>query len=326
MGYIGSFIASTLLKRGDEVHIIDNLSNSFTSTLDRIEDLCGFRPKFSCVDIRDSEKLDSELEKFKPDIVVHLAALKSVEESMKDPLNYYDHNVTGLLNVLKAMNTVECEKLVYSSSAAVYGSSDVFPINEECLVSAQSVYGETKAIGEKLIQDWANTAISKSAVSLRYFNPVGAHPSVTLGENSRTPPSGVMPLICAAGQTKGKIFHIYGSDYMTADGTAERDFIHIMDLAEAHQSAIDYCIDSTNYEVFNVGTGVSVSILDLLSTFEQITGQKIPYVYSSKRAGDVPRSLASVDKASMSLGWRAQRSLDDMCLDAWNWSLKNYKN
>jgi UDP-glucose 4-epimerase len=322
-GYIGSHTAIELIKAGHDVFIIDDLSNSSIDTLDRIEKLAGKRPIFEQFKLRDSAKVDDFFEEYDIDAVIHFAAYKAVGESVAHPMMYYKNNLVSLANVVDAMTKNNIENIVFSSSATVYGQPNNLPATEETpIVPAQSPYGNTKQIGEEMLIDQTKASDSFNAIALRYFNPIGAHES---GENGELPlgtPNNLMPFITQTAIGIREELKVFGDDYNTPDGTAVRDYIHVVDIAKAHVKAIERMIageGESQFEVFNLGTGKGFSVKEVIDSFEKTTGVKLNYSFAPRREGDVEQIYASTDKANNVLGWKAEKSLDEMTLSAWKW-------
>lgn len=321
-GFIGSHTAVALMQHGFEVVIADNLSNSRIEALDGIKKITGTKPQFFHTDLSDRAATAQFFDKAKPDAVIHFAALKAVGESVDKPLEYYRNNINSLLNLLEQCREHRTNHFVFSSSCTVYGEPDAIPIDEHApRKEAESPYGNTKRIGEDIIRD-ATRAFSIRAISLRYFNPVGAHPSAFIGEYPLGTPNNLMPVMTQTAIGKRKSFEVFGSDYNTPDGSCIRDYIHVMDLAEAHVAALER-LDKNNspqaYEVFNVGTGYGISVLQMVKSFERITGVKLNYKISGRRAGDIEKIYAGTAIANKELNWSAKYSLDDMVTSAWKW-------
>jgi UDP-glucose 4-epimerase len=274
-------------------------------------------------DIRDAGKLGEVFGSFKPDGVVHFAGLKAVGESVENPLIYYDNNVTGSVNLLSAMSKYGCSKIVFSSSATVYGDPQYLPYDEAHPLNPVNPYGRTKLMVEGIIADWCAADSSRSAVALRYFNPVGAHVSGMIGEDPRGVPNNLMPFIAQVAVGRRESLKVFGGDYDTSDGIGARDYIHVVDLARAHVSAIEYIKHHLGFEANNVGTGSAVTVLELVKAFERASGCKVPYELVERRAGDVASSVADPRKAIDLMDWRAQNTVDDMCKDTWNWQSQN---
>ena len=326
-GYIGAHTSVSLIEQGYEVVIIDNLVNSNENTLTGIENITGIRPTFHKVDLRDFNATYEVISAYKDAIaVIHFAALKAVGESVKKPVLYYKNNMLALLNLLEAMQTLEINNIVFSSSATVYGEPDVLPLTEDLeRKPAMSPYGNTKKIGEDIIKDVAKADASFNGISLRYFNPIGAHPSSEIGELPNGIPNNLMPFITQTAVGLRKELMVFGDDYDTADGTALRDYIHVVDLAEAHVKAVDRLANNqqkSNYEIFNLGTGKGSSVLEVIQSFERTSGKKLPYKIVGRRDGDVQEMYASTDLANEELGWSAKYSLDDMTASSWKWECK----
>lgn len=330
-GYIGSHTAVELISHGFEVFIIDNLSNSHQFVIDRIERITGIRPHFSNFNLCDRELTEKFFSKNAIDAVVHFAALKAVGDSVKDPLEYYRNNIVSLLNLLDMCVKYNASYFVFSSSCTVYGQPDSLPVNENApLKQAESPYGNTKKISEDIIRD--TTKISNlNAVSLRYFNPVGAHPSALIGELPIGKPNNLMPVITQVAIGKIKQLEVFGNDYPTPDGSCIRDYIHVVDLAKAHVIALERMLNKKNeksFEVFNLGTGRGISVLEMINAFIKATGVKLNYKISPRRTGDVVQVFADTAKAGEKLKWRAEKGLDEMVTSSWKWeqNLKEQKN
>ena len=323
-GYIGSHTAISLLEQNFEVVIIDNLINSEAKVIDRIQAISGKRVTFLEVDMQDSKAVD-ELFLQQKDIeaVIHFAALKAVGESVAKPLKYYQNNLVALLNLLINMQRHQTSNLIFSSSATVYGEPDQLPIQEDAAIKpALSPYGNTKKISEDIIRDFASAQAWFKAISLRYFNPIGAHASGKIGELPNGTPNNLMPFITQTATGQRKELLVFGDDYNTPDGTAIRDYIHVMDLAEAHVKAVERLLGNnqdSNYEIINLGTGKGYSVLEVIQSFEKASGLKIPYSITNRRPGDVEQTYAATAKANQVLQWQALRSLDEMTASAWNW-------
>ncbi|MBE9487763.1 MAG: UDP-glucose 4-epimerase GalE [Bacteroidetes bacterium] len=322
-GYIGSHTAIELIKAGHEVLIIDDLSNSTIESLDRIEKLSGKRPIFEQFKLRDSAKVDDFFEEYDIDAIIHFAAYKAVGESVAHPMMYYKNNLVSLANVVDAMTTSKVKNIVFSSSATVYGQPDVLPATEETpVVPAESPYGNTKQIGEQMLIDQTIATENFNAIALRYFNPIGAHESGENGELPTGTPNNLMPFITQTAIGLRDELKIFGDDYNTPDGTAVRDYIHVVDIAKAHVKAIERMIggkSESQFEIFNLGTGKGFSVKEVIDSFEKTTGEKLNYSVAPRRGGDVEQIYASTDKANKVLGWKAELSLDEMTLSAWKW-------
>lgn len=327
MGYIGSHIAVELLARDIDVVIIDNLSNSKKKVKDMIEKISGKSLSFYNVDVCNKEKLSLAFSKEKGiDAVIHLAGFKSVEESILTPLAYYRNNLDAFMALLEVMEENQVNNLIFSSSATVYGQCEDNTFTEEFMTgNCSNPYGWTKYMIEQIIFDYCRANPQFHSIILRYFNPVGAHPSGLIGESPNGSPNNLMPIICGVASGEFKELKIYGFDYPTNDGTAIRDYIHVVDLADAHRVALDYCISHVGVDVFNIGTGKGYSVLDIVNSFEKTNGIKIPYRMAERRSGDVSISCADVNKAKHILGWEAKYGIDDMVRDAWNFQKRRSK-
>ena len=319
-GYIGSHTAVALISAGMDVIIADNLRNSNSSVLQGIEKITGKRPTFYCIDVNDGKKLDRLFSENEISGVVHLAGYKAVSESVSKPLSYYRNNLDTTFTLLEVMRRHHCGRIVFSSSASVYGENNVSPLTEEMPVgNCKSPYAYSKLMNERILKDVAHADSLMSVVLLRYFNPVGAHPSGLIGEQPTESPTNLMPRVVEAASGKRTELRVYGNDYPTPDGTCIRDYIHIMDLAEGHVCALRYAMEHTGVETFNLGTGRGTSVLELLETFSGVNQVTVPYAISARREGDIPVCYANADKAFHALGWRTKRDLTDMCRDAWFW-------
>ncbi len=322
-GYIGSHTAVELIDAGFEVVIIDNLSNSDEFVIDRIEEISGKKPAFFKNDLRDKKALDELFAKHADiDAVIHFAAYKAVGESVKDPLLYYDNNICGMTTLLKSMTENNINKIVYSSSCTVYGEADKLPVDENSPIKkAESPYGFTKQVGEQMLFDVAMSGGMKSVI-LRYFNPTGAHDSSLIGELPIGVPNNLVPYITQTAIGQREILTVNGNDYDTPDGTNIRDYIHVVDLAKAHVVALERLLSEnteSDAEVFNLGTGKGNSVLEVIKTFEKVTGVKLNYRIGPRREGDVVSIYSDTTKANNVLGWKAERDLSDMMLTSWNW-------
>ena len=322
-GYIGSHTALALLAAGHEPILLDNFSNSFPAVIHQLSELAGRSLTVIRGSTADRELVGSALASHGIEAVIHFAARKSVAESVADPLAYHANNVGGLIALLEAMDGAGVRTIVFSSSATVYGEPDKLPIAEDQPTRAVNPYGQTKLISENILSDLARAGNGWRASLLRYFNPVGAHPSGLIGEDPLGTPTNLMPLIARVALGKDKQLRIFGRDYPTPDGTAVRDYVHVVDLAEGHVAALDALHDGEPLQVYNLGTGRGASVLELVAAFEQATGQKIARVDAERRSGDVAMLYASVDKAERELGWRATRGLKEMCADSWRFAMRN---
>ena len=323
-GYIGSHTAVELIEEGFRVTIIDDLSNSEIGVLEGIEAITGVRPEFEKMNICDQEKLFSMLkEKQDFDAIIHFAAHKSVPESVQQPLKYYRNNLTSLMNLLAGMEKHRIPCIVFSSSCTVYGQPDVLPVTEKSPIQpAASPYGNTKRIAEEIISDSVVASSFIKGISLRYFNPIGAHQSALIGELPLGVPDNLVPYITQTGIGIRPLLRVFGNDYNTPDGTPIRDYLHVVDLARAHVMAIDRLLNDRQkkrYEVFNLGIGKGVSVLEMIQSFERVSGQKLNHEIHDRRPGDIEKIWADTSYANTELGWRAERSIDDAVLSAWNW-------
>ena len=323
-GYIGSHTACLLADRNLNFHIYDNFSNSKENVVNKIVRITNKEIDYTRGDIRDTEKLVEIIKNKKIDSIIHFAALKSVESSLTNPLEYYDVNVLGTISILNAMKLSGIKKFLFSSSATVYGSPEYLPIDEKHTLKATNPYGQTKIFVERILSDIANSDDSLSICSLRYFNPIGAHPSGLIGDDPILGESGnLMPSIINSTKLGEKIFKIYGKDYNTPDGTGIRDYIHVMDLANAHIKALEFLKESQGLNVFNIGRGEGYSVLEIIDTFESVTGKNIPKVFVERRSGDVSSCYADPTKAKKTLNWIPKLDLKDMCLSSWKYAQLN---
>jgi UDP-glucose 4-epimerase len=323
-GYIGSHTLVDLINNGYQVVSIDNLVNSRESVLDGVEQITGVRVVNYAYNLCDMDKVRTVFEQHR-DIegIIHFAALKSVMESVTDPINYFDNNVNSLLNVLRCMDEFGVHRFIFSSSCSVYGNTKQLPVTEDTpLEEAESPYARTKQIGEMIIQDFAKASPQHQFVLLRYFNPAGAHPSAIIGERSLKPAIYLVPVICEVGIGKRASMTVFGNTYPTRDGSCIRDFIHIMDLADAHTKCLQYLESKKagrNCEVFNVGIGAGVSVLEAIEAFERVSGTRLNYTIGAPRAGDVVAIYANYTKAAAQMGWQPKYSIDDIMHSAWAW-------
>jgi UDP-glucose 4-epimerase len=314
-GYIGSHVSASIALSGYKVTILDDFSHSSSKTIGRIEKIVDSSIECIQCDILDKIKMLRVFQKVKPDIIIHLAGLKSVSESIIRPLKYYETNFGGTLNVLEAMDRIECNQIIFSSTATVYGASDK-KCNEDCNLFPMQPYGRSKLMSEQLINDWSQTSSTKKAVVFRYFNPLGAHHSGIIGENPTREPANIMPLIIKA-VLQNQEFKIFGNDYDTIDGTGVRDYIHVMDVADAHISALKANLSAFN--VFNLGIGRGTSVLELVNMFEKITGKKVNRNIVHRRPGDIGYSCADATKAAEILNWFPRYNVAHMCEDTWRY-------
>ena len=319
-GFIGSHTAVELLDAGYEVVIADDLSNSDVSVIDRIETITGKRPAFYRIDVADRAALEEIFTAHSIDAVIHFAGFKAVGESVQKPVAYYRNNIDTALTVLETMNDHGCKRFIFSSSATVYGLSDQVPFTEQTEQrGCTNPYGWTKYMIEQILRDAAAADEALSVVLLRYFNPIGAHPSGLLGEKPNGIPNNLMPYITQVASGIRDHLSVFGNDYPTPDGTGVRDYIHVQDLAKGHVAAYRYALSNSGCEVFNLGTGEGYSVLDLVHTFERVNDLTIPYEIAPRRAGDIATCYAATDKAASVLGWKAEKTLEDMCRDSWRW-------
>lgn len=319
-GYIGSHTAVALLEAGFSVVGLDNFSNSARDIPDKISKITAKPLPFYEADIRDAKALDSLFGTHKIDCVIHFAAKKAVGESVAQPLLYYANNVAGTVSLCAAMNRAGCKRMVFSSSATVYGNSTQVPFREDLPLSCTNPYGATKMMIEQILADLCISDPEWSAVSLRYFNPLGAHESGLIGENPEGIPNNLMPYITQVAAGKRAQLSVFGADYPTPDGTGVRDYIHVTDLAHGHLAALDYCSAHTGHLAINLGTGHGYSVLEVIRAFEQATGVKVPYALGARRAGDIAVSYADPAKAKQLLGWEAKHTLAEMCRDSWRFT------
>ena len=322
-GFIGSHTVIELLKKGEEIVIVDNFVNSKPEMVDKIKEISGKEFKFYEVDILDKEKLEKVFKENKIDSVIHFAALKAVGESVQKPIEYYHNNITGTLVLLDVMKKYECKKIVFSSSATVYGSPKTVPIKEDFPLSTTNPYGSTKLMIEQILKDVYIADNEFSVILLRYFNPIGAHESGLIGENPNGIPNNLMPYINQVAIGKLDHLNVFGNDYPTPDGTGVRDYIHVVDLAIGHVKAIDKLKTLKGVEIYNLGTGKGYSVLDIVKAFEDATGMKIKYEIAPRRAGDIAECYADATKAKKELGWVATKGIEEMCRDSWRFTKNN---
>lgn len=318
-GYIGSHTVVELLAAGHAVTVVDNLSNSKPSVIDRIEQIAGRRPRFVNADIRDRRAVRQLLCESDVSAVIHFAGLKSVGESVAEPLRYYDNNVAGSLVLFESMAEAGVKTLVFSSSATVYGDPATVPVREDLPLSATNPYGRSKLMVEDILRDLAVSDPAWRIGLLRYFNPVGAHPSGLIGEDPHGVPNNLMPYIAQVATGKLKQLSVYGSDYPTTDGTGVRDYIHVVDLAQGHLDALDVLSRQAGVLTANLGTGRGYSVLDVIHAFETASGRNIPYRFVERRPGDVAQCYGDPSYAFETMGWHARYGIDDMCRDTWRW-------
>jgi UDP-glucose 4-epimerase len=327
LGFIGSHTVVALQERGFDVVIIDNLSNSSIEVLVGITKITRISPEFENLDLRDKQAVNNFFEKHQDiDGVIHFAASKAVGESVQNPLLYYENNLNTLIYLLQQLKEKEAPKFIFSSSCTVYGQADELPITENAPVKkAESPYGNTKQIGEEIIFDTCSAVPHLKAISLRYFNPIGAHHSANIGELPIGTPQNLVPYITQTAAGKREQLSIFGDDYPTPDGTCIRDYIHVMDLARAHVIALERLLDdeqAENYEVFNLGTGKGNSVLEAVKAFEKVSGKKLPYTFVDRREGDIVAAYADTTKANGVLNWTAEFNIEDAMESAWKWQQK----
>lgn len=322
-GFIGSHTCTELLKRGHDVFVLDNLSNSKAEVIDRIVSIAGRRPAFAAGDVRDQRLVCKLLEEWSVDAVIHFAALKAVGESWQQPLRYFDNNIGGTTSLLQAMYASGVNLFIFSSSATVYGEPDVCPIPETAITRVTNPYGRTKLVCEQLISDLVQSHPQFHAAVLRYFNPVGAHPSGQIGEDPGGVPNNLMPYIAQVASGQREYLQVFGNDYATPDGTGLRDYIHVLDLAVAHVDALDFLAHQNKSLTVNLGTGRGYSVLEVVRAFEEASGRPVPMRIVARRQGDVASCYADPALAQRVLGWHASRDLDQMCADAWNWQIRH---
>lgn len=323
-GYIGSHCVTALIKSGIDTVVLDNLSNSSFQSLHRVNTIAGVRPVFVQGDVRDAHLLNQLFDQYKIGAVLHCAGLKAVGESVQKPLEYYDNNVAGSLMLCKAMARAGVFNLVFSSSATVYGEPKQMPISESCPTGVPTnPYGRSKLMVEEILRDLAASDPRWSIALLRYFNPVGAHPSGLIGEDPNGIPNNLLPYISQVAVGKLERLSVFGGDYATPDGTGVRDYIHVMDLAEGHVKALEAISKSSGTHVWNLGTGKGYSVLEIIQAFSEASGQTIPYKIMPRRPGDIAECWADATKAERELGWKTTRSLADMMGDTWRWQSIN---
>lgn len=324
LGFIGSHTVVELQHKGFEVVIIDDLSNSSIDVINGITAITGQSPQFEQIDLKEKSSVEAFFEKHHDILgVIHFAASKAVGESVEKPLLYYENNLNTLIYMLKSVVELETSNLIFSSSCTVYGQADTMPITENAPTKpAESPYGNTKQIGEEIIKDTCKVYPILNAIALRYFNPIGAHPTAKIGELPIGVPQNLVPFITQTAAGLRKELSVFGNDYPTPDGTCIRDYIHVVDLAKAHVIALERLIhkkNSDNYEVFNLGTGTGSSVLEVIHSFEKVSGKALPYKFAPKREGDVIQAYANTTKANDELGWKAESTLEDAMSSAWKW-------
>ena len=323
-GYIGSHTCIELLASGHDIVVLDNFYNSDIEALNRVKELSGKDFPFYECDIRDAEGLRRIFHENEIDVVIHFAGLKAVGESVEKPLEYFDNNVNGTLVLCSVMREFGCKRMVFSSSATVYGMNNPSPLNETMEVGAvTNPYGRTKFMIECILQDLCVSDPDWSVVLLRYFNPIGAHKSGRIGEDPSGIPNNLMPYVTQVAVGKREKLSVFGNDYDTPDGTGVRDYIHVVDLARGHVCAVNYALKTTGIEAVNLGTGTGYSVLDLVNTFKKVNDIDVPYVIVDRRPGDIGTCYSNPVKAKELLGWTAEYGLEDMCRDAWRWQSQN---
>ncbi len=322
-GYIGSHTCIELIKAGYDVVVVDNLDNSSEKSLERVEKIVGKKIKFYKEDVRDREAMRKIFTENNIEAVIHFAGLKAVGESVAKPIEYYDNNLISTLVLLEVMREFDCKKIVFSSSATVYGVAKEMPLTEDMPLGAINPYGRTKYFIEEMLRDVYVSDNSWSIALLRYFNPIGAHESGTIGEDPKGIPNNLMPYIAQVAVGRLEKLHVFGNDYNTVDGTGVRDYIHVVDLADGHVKAVDWALKNEGCEAINLGTGNGISVLQLRDAFVKASGAEVPYVIDPRRPGDPDEVYANAKKAKDILGWEAKRNVDDMCKDSWNWQSNN---
>lgn len=323
IGYIGSHTVVLLHEQGHEVVVIDNLINASKKVLERIETISGKLPTFYEVDICDKAALRAVFEAHTFDAVIHFAGLKAVGESTVKPIEYYQNNIAGTLNLCELMRDFDVKRIIFSSSATVYGQPEFVPIPETAKTHTTNPYGTTKLYIEGILEDIQKAYPDWSVTILRYFNPIGAHESGLIGEDPQGIPNNLVPYITQVAVGRREKLSVYGNDYDTHDGTGVRDYIHVVDLAHGHLDALDYGVSNEGFHVFNLGTGIGYSVLDIVAAFERASGKTIPYAIEERRPGDIGTCYADPRVAKEVLGWSAKKTLEDMCNDSWRWQSNN---
>ena len=321
-GFIGSHTVVELLEKGEEIVIVDNFCNSSPNVLDKIKTITGKDFKFYEIDLLDEENLEKVFKENNIESVIHFAGLKAVGESVEKPIEYYHNNITGTLVLLKLMKKYNCKKIVFSSSATVYGNPKSLPIKEDFPLSTTNPYGSTKLMIEQILEDVSVADKDFSVAILRYFNPIGAHESGLIGEVPNGIPNNIMPYILKVANGEYEALTIFGNDYNTKDGTGVRDYIHVVDLAKGHLKALDKIRKEAGVKIYNLGTGNGYSVLDLVTNFEKVNNVKVNYKIGARRPGDIAACYADPSKAKEELGWIAEKGIEDMCKDAWNFVKK----
>ena len=323
-GYIGSHTAVELINSGYDVVVVDNYYNSCPESIRRVEKITGKKVKLYEVDVKEKDKLVKVFKENKIDAVIHFAGLKAVGESVQKPELYYRNNIDTTLTLLECMKENNVKKIIFSSSATVYGEENKVPYTEKMKKgTCTNPYGWTKFMMEQILEDTAKANPDMGVVLLRYFNPIGAHESGLIGEDPQGIPNNLMPYVAQVAVGRRDHLTIFGNDYPTPDGTCRRDYIHVVDLAKGHVKAIEYSLKNNGVEVFNLGTGTPYSVTEIVETFQRVNNITIKYEYGPRRAGDLPESYANAEKALKVLGWKTEKTLDDMCRDLWNWQKNN---
>ena len=321
-GYIGSHTVLELLNKNYDVVVVDNFSNSSFESLRRVQKITGKTVTFYEADIRDSEAMEKIFAAHKFDAVIHSAAFKAVGESCKLPLKYYENNISGTVSLLKVMEKYNVKKVIFSSSATVYGDPERLPLDENCRLSTTNPYGSTKLMMEMIMQDLHKADKEWNIILLRYFNPVGAHESGLIGEDPKGIPNNLMPFVAQVASGKLQCINVFGNDYDTRDGTGVRDYMHVVDLALGHIAAIEHCNES-GVHIYNLGTGHGYSVLDMIHAFEKACGKELPYKICERRPGDIAACYAAPDKAKKELEWEAKFGIEEMCASQWKWQSGN---
>lgn len=322
-GFIGSHTCIQLLEAGYQVVVVDNLLNSSQTALDRVQKIAGKTLTFYKADLLDRDALDDVFKQHDFEAVIHFAGLKAVGESVEKPRWYYHNNVTGSLILFEVMDKYQVKKIVFSSSSTIYGDPDTVPVTEEFPLAQTNPYGSTKFMIERILMDIHTADPEWDIIPLRYFNPVGAHPSGKIGEDPRGIPNNLLPYISQVAVGKLDMLSVFGDDYDTPDGTGVRDYIHVVDLAHGHIKALERLQTTPGFEVFNLGAGRGYSVLEIVKAFEKASGRKIKYQIVARRSGDIAKSYADPSKANQILGWKTEKTLEDMCADAWRWQSQN---
>ena len=321
-GYIGSHTVLELLNKGYDVVVVDNFSNSSFESIRRVQNITGKEVTFYEADIRDVAAMEKIFASHKFDAVIHFAAFKAVGESCRLPLKYYENNISGTVSLLQVMDKYNVKKIIFSSSATVYGDPERLPLDETCRLSTTNPYGSTKLMMENIMQDLHKADNEWNIILLRYFNPVGAHESGLIGEDPKGIPNNLMPFVAQVASGKLSCINVFGNDYDTPDGTGVRDYIHVVDLALGHIAAIEHCNDS-GVHIYNLGTGRGYSVLEMIHAFEKACGKTLPYKICERRPGDIAACYAAPDKAKKELHWEAKNGIEEMCASQWKWQSGN---